>query len=492
MSTQQQTGFLAAILVLSGGHARAQGFGPGVLAPPVEVAETNIGPIVAQDADADGDIDLLALTQGNGSVSLVLNDGAGSFGEAQILPFCPAFDVSSGYGLADLDADGLPDLITLLYETLCVKKGLGGGTFVPAGQQALLLATVTTSHAVADLDGDGLLDLLLHGGGSSGGFYYAAKGQGDLSLGPYGVLVGARQPTSFSAGDVDLDGDADVLSLETIGVVIPEERQLVTYANAGSGLLDMVAATDFLGVDDLVSPPVDLDRDGVPDVLAWNGLDGRIQALLGAGEGSFAPQLVVDAAEGVAQARATDVDADGFVDLAWIERTEVLEMLHVQRLVDLATVGTSVSYPAGLQGNQLASADLDGDGLQDVALSEDLEVYINTLGPIQDLGLGAPGGPTLAVTGVPAAGEALTILLDAAGGPTSGLLFVGLQPLLQPLGGTLLVPDPIAAVAVAAPGRVAAVWPAGVPAGTLVYVQAFVAQTGGPAGSNAVLLVPEP
>jgi hypothetical protein len=108
-----------------------------------------------------------------------------------------------------------------------------------------------------------------------------------------------------------------------------------------------------------------------------------------------------------------------------------------------------------------------------------------------DLGLGSPGGPVLTVTGLPAAGEVVEVSLQADG-PTPARLFIGLAALPTPFQGALLVPDPLLSLGLVAPASFSATWPAGFPSGTLVYLQAFVSSGSGVAGSNAVMLVPEP
>jgi hypothetical protein len=110
---------------------------------------------------------------------------------------------------------------------------------------------------------------------------------------------------------------------------------------------------------------------------------------------------------------------------------------------------------------------------------------------VVDLGLGTPGGPTLAVSGVPAPGEPVEVQLQTAA-PAPALFVIGLHALPLPFKGALLVPDPLVSFGLMAPAQLSATWPADLPAGTLVYLQAFVAVGSGVAGSNAVMLVPEP
>jgi hypothetical protein len=122
------------------------------------------------DADADGDFDLLALqtdAQG-GQHSLYLNDGSGrwrSLGAAAGL--WSAYSLMNGASWADLDQDGLPDLIPCLNgaETspidISVRRNLGQGRFgtVWAALRPPCRASLSTAVCV-DVDGDLDLDFI--------------------------------------------------------------------------------------------------------------------------------------------------------------------------------------------------------------------------------------------------------------------------------------------------------------------------------------------
>ena len=63
--------------------------------------------------------------------------------------------------VADLNGDGIPDIVTANYgsDTVSVLLGNGNGTFQP--QQTFAAGSGPASVAVADLNGDGKLDLVV-------------------------------------------------------------------------------------------------------------------------------------------------------------------------------------------------------------------------------------------------------------------------------------------------------------------------------------------
>ena len=112
--------------------------------------------IVVGDLDGNGSPDLATANYGSDDVSVLLNNGDGTF--------APDVEYAAGDGpvsvaLGDLDGDGSPDLATANWEgdDVSVFLGNGDGTFssavnYPAGAHP-------GSVAVGDLDGDGHADL---------------------------------------------------------------------------------------------------------------------------------------------------------------------------------------------------------------------------------------------------------------------------------------------------------------------------------------------
>ena len=118
-------------------------------------------------------------------------------------------------------------------------------------------------------------------------------------------------------------------------------------------------------------------------------------------------------------------------------------------------------------------------------------------GAWEDLGqalAGTHGEPQLSGLGLPAAGNTVTLSLGDALENTAAALVIGLSELGAPLEGGTLVPalDLVVAGLPTGPNgelELTGTWPAGVPADTLIVMQHWVADPGGPFGwaaSNAI------
>ncbi|HKB16459.1 MAG TPA: VCBS repeat-containing protein, partial [Planctomycetota bacterium] len=301
--------------------ARALAFGNGTFHSVLPFAAPGYAPTAAvpRDWEGDGDVDFLD-TLGR----VLVNDGTGSFSLTSSRWPTPAANhlYKDPVAIADFDGDGREDYLVgyfvlvplpppgmaiAVFEEMRLLRddGVGGyvdaGAAAPAGAQILAMPGGQMRLPVADLDGDGDLDLLV------GGAYRPNSGTGFFA-----TSVPLYSGNAIDAGDVDADGDPDVLT-----TVVPPSQQVSLVLQRNLGGLAFSAQTLFTAYGlDPRAHFLDLDGDGDLDAAAGYASVGNQLPLLENVGGSFAPVVTLPAAPFTTQVIAAgDVDGDGLRDV---------------------------------------------------------------------------------------------------------------------------------------------------------------------------------
>jgi hypothetical protein len=273
------------------------------------------------DVDGDGDLDLLTTNYFGDTVSVLLNDGSGNYSNGTDV-------LLGGYlqslVLGDVDGDGDLDLLTAnTYDYGYINVRLNGGdatgtnTGEFSGGYDLTVGHLPTSLALGDVDGDGDLDLVT--GNYYGGTVSVRLNGGDATGSNTGVFsagsdaAAGAYPTSVVVGDVDGDNDVDVLvgnnSFGTVQVLL----------NNGSGSY-VSGTTAAVGNYPLNAALGDVDGDGDLDLFTVNYNPGTVSVRLNGGNATGSNTGVFSAGSDLAVGDCSglavgDVDGDGDLDL---------------------------------------------------------------------------------------------------------------------------------------------------------------------------------
>ncbi len=184
------------------------------------------------DLDLDGDLDLVSGFEAFMSKSPVWYADIGvQFGPEQ--PLAAPLDARD-LALPDLDGDGDADVLFATSTGPVLLRNDGAGVFTDVTASLPVLATdFWLPHlAVLDLEEDGDLDFVMTDGSTGGAahyFVYANQSGGVFTDGSLLLESDSDSPMDLTAGDIDGDGDVDLVATEAAGrlhVITNHVRQL--------------------------------------------------------------------------------------------------------------------------------------------------------------------------------------------------------------------------------------------------------------------------
>ncbi|WP_460617784.1 T9SS type A sorting domain-containing protein [Hymenobacter ruber] len=231
--------------------------------------------------------------------------------------------------------------------------GTGTGSFAPGTE--VPVGVRPTSVAVGDVDNDGDLDLLTGNLGEPTVSVRLNNGHGTYG-GSQDVPV-ASYSLGLTLGDVDGDGDLDLLSANFTGNTVS------VRFNNGSGLFGSGADVPAgYGPQGLALG--DLDGDGDLDFVATNRDADSVSVRFNNGSGSFGGSRGVAVGDGPQGLALSDVDNDGDLDL--LASNLLASSVSVRLNNGNGTFGSGQEVPTGGQPFGIALGDVDGDADADL------------------------------------------------------------------------------------------------------------------------------
>ncbi len=317
--------------------------------------------LLVGDFTGDGRLDLLAANTGNNGVALLQGNGDGTFQSPVVLPV----QGGNAFAVGDFAGDGHLDLAVAdtAAGTVRVLLGNGNGTFqastlipVPGGPIALV---------TGDFNEDGRLDLavadaatnqvtvLLNQGLQPGTDQFSFQNAGSFEVG--------TDPIALVAGDFQGDGRLDLATANY------RSNNVTVLLGNGNGTFQ-TGGTYAVADRPLALVTADFNGDGQVDLATANYQSNNVTVLLGKGNGTFQSAGSFASGSGPEALVAADFNGDGHPDLAVANRAsqdiEVLVGDGKGSFTPSETPNTTGKSPVAM-----VSGDFNGDGQPDLAVA---------------------------------------------------------------------------------------------------------------------------
>jgi photosystem II stability/assembly factor-like uncharacterized protein/fibronectin type 3 domain-containing protein/sugar lactone lactonase YvrE len=174
------------------------------------------------------------------------------------------------------------------------------------------------------------------------------------------VPTGGGNPTLLAAGDIDRDGDVDVVSANA------SSNTISVFRNDGRGALISTNTLPQSG-GPLGIILADLNHDGWTDLAVTNSIGGSVTRWMNTGGGNFSSPLTITVGAAPYGIAAGDVNGDGYPDL--VVANSGSTSFTVLTNNGAAGFTTQTYGPVGTQPTAIALADLNRDDQLDVILS---------------------------------------------------------------------------------------------------------------------------
>jgi hypothetical protein len=271
---------------------------------------------------------------------------------------------------ADLNKDGLPDIMVVAWDTISLFLQKPDGSFADAQQIA---GGSDVGAVLADINNDSNLDIVLEGDPL---VILYGNGHGSFSG---SLLTGNYLGGSVATADFNRDGNADVAEVSTIPYICHApgcHNWVDVFTGTGKGWFNSPKAYAVPNIYPIIAVG-DVNGDGIPDIVVENALPPSdagqsgpdTSVLLACKDGTFAPAIT--SYVGLGDIRGTQ---DVFLaDVNNDHRIDLITDAGVALGKGDGTFGAPIAFPVDSNANpnftSIAVGDMNGDGKPDILLA---------------------------------------------------------------------------------------------------------------------------
>jgi hypothetical protein len=335
--------------------------------------------IVTTDLDNDGHIDVIGANPSDNGLSFNRNQGNNSYqppGFGGSLSFA-AGTTPSDIAMADLNGDGRPDFVTANSGSNNVSYFMNNGDGTVADSVNYAVGNGPSSVVITDLDGDGNADLIVSNETSDN--VSVLINNGDGTFGTRTAFGAGDEPVSVVMLDYDGDGDNDLLVANKTGNTIS-----VIELTGGPSVVEVLPMANRLAVPVDTNLTVTFDRTMNATTLNANSVSvvGTLSGRFGGTYTLNDSVLTIDPSSDFEHGEKVTVTVTTNVQDS---NNDAMETMYSSAFIVEADTGQvlfqKVEYNLSTNLRGLTTADLDGDGDNDIIVSKSsnsqISVHLN-------------------------------------------------------------------------------------------------------------------
>tara|TARA_B100000575_G_scaffold27000_1_gene18229 strand:- start:37269 stop:39185 length:1917 start_codon:yes stop_codon:yes gene_type:complete len=269
--------------------------------------------VIIEDVDKDGDLDIISASYLDDKIAWYENDG-------NIIPTFSTHVVSTAANGAvlvvagDLDNDGDIDIISACYDNNSIVWYENDGNIIPTFSSHVVSTNVNGAVSVdlGDIDSDGDIDIISAGFKDNAIYWHQNDGKPNPSFSFKVVSKTPVEVRSISIGDFNQDGNLDISSASV------KEDEIAIYKN--SGTLDPLFTKEIVsnnadGAYYIYSS--DINGDGNEDLVSASIYDDKIAWYENDGSAipKFTEHTISTSADAARSVHSGDLDNDGDIDI---------------------------------------------------------------------------------------------------------------------------------------------------------------------------------
>jgi gliding motility-associated-like protein len=341
--------------------------------------------IAVKDLNSDGKPDIVVLNSGSNDISILKNNSAIGAVSFEVALRLPVNNYSVAAAIEDFNGDGKPDIVVTNYSenTITLFKNIGSNNQINFVKE-LTLATGTSPYnvAISDINLDGKPDIAVTNEyaypGSVSVFQNTSSSTGILSFMPKKDFEVSTDPRGISIADLDADNKPEII------VACQDGHVSILKNTSTSTTVDFNPSINYsMPSSSTESVAIaDLDGDSKPDItLSNNNTSGTITILKNtsfSGAISFATRQDLPASTNPFGITAGDIDGDGKNDVAVTNQLSNVVSVYINN----STSGTinltsKVDFGTGEHPRNVIITDVDLDGRADLIVSNNNTDFIS-------------------------------------------------------------------------------------------------------------------